>query len=77
MKVEWRNFRLTFQAETPQEDEALMAVWRAFGSQIDDRPGVDGEWPSNHRGESVDSVSAKDMLSLNYGHAVTGTEVPL
>jgi hypothetical protein len=41
MKVEWRNFRLTFEAETPTEDEALKAVWVAFGSQVDNRPGVD------------------------------------
>ena len=41
MKVEWLNFRLTFEAETPTEDEALKAVWIAFGSQIDNRPGVD------------------------------------
>jgi hypothetical protein len=43
MKVEWLNFRLTFQAETPEEDEALKAVWVAFGSQIDERLGVDDD----------------------------------
>lgn len=41
MKVEWLNFRLIFQAETPQEHEALKAVWIAFGSQVDEQPGVD------------------------------------
>ena len=43
MRVEWLNFRLTFQAETPEEHEALKAVWVAFGSQMDDRPGFDDE----------------------------------
>jgi hypothetical protein len=43
MKVEWLNFRLTFQAETPEEHQALEAVWVAFGSQVDNRPGVDDE----------------------------------
>ncbi len=36
MKVKWLNCRLTFQGETPQEDEALKAVWAAFGSQVDE-----------------------------------------
>lgn len=36
MKVEWLNFRLTFQSETLEEHAALRAVWVAFGSQVDD-----------------------------------------
>jgi hypothetical protein len=49
MKVEWLNFRLTFQAETPAEEEALNAVWVAFGSQVDSRPGFDDEDLSESR----------------------------
>jgi hypothetical protein len=41
MKVQWLNCELTFQPETPAEEEALMAVWVALGSQIDERPGFD------------------------------------
>jgi hypothetical protein len=43
MKVLWLNFRLTFQAETPSEQDTLNAVWVAFGSQLDDRPRFDDE----------------------------------
>jgi hypothetical protein len=43
MMVEWLNFRLTFQAETAEEHNALEAVWMAFGSQVDNRPGIDDE----------------------------------
>lgn len=41
MKVKWLNCRLTFQGETPQEDEALNTTWAAFGSQVDDDLGID------------------------------------
>jgi hypothetical protein len=63
MKVEWLNFKLTFQAETPAEHESLMAVWAAFGSQIDDRPGVDDyelasrELPDPSTAQSLHSMS--------------------
>jgi len=57
MKVEWRNFRLTFQAETPAEHEALKAVWAAFGCQIDNRSSVDDE-PALESRELVNTASA-------------------
>jgi len=63
MRVEWLNFRLTFEAQTPAEDEALRAVWIAFGSQMDERPGVDdyesdsGKFPDPVPAQSLDGVS--------------------
>jgi len=36
MKVTWLNCRLTFRPETPEEREALNAIWAAFGSQLED-----------------------------------------
>ena len=41
MQVIWLNCRLTFRAETPNEHEALKAVWLAFGSQVDSRSSID------------------------------------
>jgi len=63
VKVEWLNFRLTFQAETLEEHEALKAVWVAFGSQVDGRAGVD-DYISDSR-ELVDSSPTQSLNSVS------------
>ncbi len=55
MRVEWLNCRLTFQPETEAEETALSAVWVAFGSQIDDRPGFDD--PDDYELDSANFIN--------------------
>ena len=62
MRVEWLSFRLTFQAETPQGHEALKAVWAAFGSQVDNRPGVDYEDTLESRRNVAESLAALNLV---------------
>ena len=47
MKVEWSNLRLTFQSETPEEHNALKAVWVAFGSQMGSEAFGSGDFESD------------------------------
>lgn len=63
MKVEWLNFRLTFQSETPEEHEALKAVWVAFGSQVDKRIGAD-DYELDSR-EFIDSSPAHSLHTVS------------
>jgi hypothetical protein len=67
MKVKWLNCRLTFQGETPEEDEALNAVWAAFGSQVD--APFDPSEPDDYELDSANSVDlATASESVNADH---------
>lgn len=59
MQVIWRNFRLTFEATTPEEHETLMAVWVAFGSQVDDR----SRFPYQSISNGVESFIDPDVIA--------------
>lgn len=62
MQVIWRNFRLTFEAATPEEHAALEAVWVAFGSQVDERQRVDDEDTLESR-NVVQSLTALNFVN--------------
>ena len=66
MKVEWLNCRLTFQGETPAEEEALNAVWVAFGSQRDTRS---SHGPDDYESDSANFVDLPPTSeSVNTDH---------
>ncbi len=69
MKVEWLNCRLTFQADTPEEHEALKAVWVAFGSQIDNRPCMPDQYITESN-NLIDSPSAQNGGAVSNKQAI-------